>query len=176
MSEPTTQCPTCGRCAEDWASPDSRKQSTAGGKTKQTEHGEDESGVYRKWRLGFGRPYYATDVDQVEWRPLNGTMTPIAVLELTRVPGNRPVPSSYLKAILTRYMRRDSQAATAIGVGHRLDCPAFIVAHRWDLTEFWVYNLSRQAGWAHGDRQTYTKFIRDGLLRHYRKQTETPDA
>jgi len=160
----------CGTCKEDWSSLDTRKESKAGGKTKQTKHAEDECAAYRAWRLNFGRPFYATDVDQIEWRSIRGTMKPVAVLELTRIPGNMRVPPTYFQAIQKRYFKRDKQSMTALDIGSRLGCPSYIVAFRWDLTDFWVYDLNRNNGkWIHGDKEAYEAFLKIQVEERYHR-------
>jgi hypothetical protein len=150
------QCPTCGRVDEDWASnrPDL--------KGRQRGDREDRCRDYRGWRWKFGGGLYASDVDQIEWRIENGVFRPVAVLELTRVDGNIPVPQSYLDRILLRFGERDGQGKIARRTAELLGCKAWIVAFRWSVNEFWVYNLTDGRGWWHTDRALYRKWI-EGL-------------
>lgn len=153
-----SQCPTCGRCTEDWASTESR--TTDDHKGRQTVSDRDKTASYRRWRWNFGNGCYASDVDMVEWRMVDGRPTPVAVLELTELPGNRTPPPSYLDAILQRYVERDGQAAFIRQVANLLHCPAVIVLFRWDLSEFWTYNLSAPSGWRHRSRDEYERTLR----------------
>lgn len=139
------QCPTCGRCGSDWSSPETRGERDTKGRQRLST--VDRTSAYREWRWGLGNSLYVNDVDQVEWRMVNGEIRPVAVIELTRVDGSVPVPPAYLKAILDRMTGRDPQGRVAVEVASRLGVCAYVVAWRWDLTEFWGYNLSRNVGW-----------------------------
>ena len=103
-----------------------------------------------------------TDVDQVEWRVIDGLLQPVAVLELSRVDGHRPVPSTYLLAVLDRMFGRDQQGACAVRVAEALGVRGYVVLFRHDLTEFWVWRFgSGRDRWAHGDADTYARFLRE---------------
>jgi hypothetical protein len=136
---------------------------------------EDRTAVYRRFRRTI-RQAGATDFDQVEWRYNDHkNLVPVALLELTRVDGNMPVPAGYLNAILARYMERDWQGALAVAGAGYLGVRAWIVAFRYDLTEFWVYNLSDRRGWFHGDVAWYERWI-SALDYRSRSDTHDPDT
>lgn len=141
------QCPTCGRTQEDWASDDTKKISDKLTKTKQRRDKEDRIVKYRNWRWNFGDGCYVTDVDHVEWRIKNGKITPVAVFELSRVDGNVNVPQTYLDAVLKRFNKRDGQKSAVKRIAELLGVHVYIVLFRWDLTEFWVYDLTARNGW-----------------------------
>ena len=149
------QCPTCGRVSEDWAS-----NRDTGLKGTQRADNEDRTTGYCDWRRSVGHHCYISDVDAVEWRLGPDGLFPVAVIELTRVDGNMPLPQSYLDAILDRFEKRDFQGRCAKEVARRLGVECFIVAFRWDLSEFWVYNLTSKRGWWKSlSRSTYKRWI-----------------
>ncbi len=154
------QCPTCGRCGfEDIET----KISKDGGKARQTTL-SGTTDEYTAWHRSLKRWCYAGDVDQIEWRKVAGELKPVAVLELTRVRGPGPVPSSYLRHIHSRFFR-DSQAERTVHVADRLGCDAYVVLFRPDLTDFWAYNLTRdeQICWKHYSRAGFADWIERGL-------------
>jgi len=118
---------------------------------KASAHGdsnEDRCAAYRRWHRLLGREFPVLDVDQVEWRKREcGELYPVATIELTRVDGDRPVPPGYLSAILGRFDERDFQGRHSRVVAEALDVKCWIVAFRWDLGGFWVYNLTDGQGW-----------------------------
>ena len=99
------------------------------------------------------------DIDQIEWRFRDGDAVPVALIELTRVDGNMSIPQSYLNAIVNRFTKRDGQAALLLQVAQQLELAVWISLFRWDLSEFWVYNLSRNEGWWHVDKTGYIKWL-----------------
>jgi hypothetical protein len=111
-------------------------------KGKQRTDSEDRTIEYRAWRHTLGNGLYAADIDQVEWRVRDGVPVPVAVLELSRVDGNVRVPPAYLEAVVDRMTRRDGQASAVTHFASLLGVKAWVVLFRWDLTEYWVYNLS----------------------------------
>ena len=90
---------------------------------------------------------------------VDGAVKPVAVLELTRVDGSVPVPPTYLQRILDRIRERDPQARVACELATRCGVFAFLVAWRWDCTEFWIYNLSASRGWWHLPPNQYQRWI-----------------
>jgi len=114
--------------------------------------------AYRKFRRTIAQAG-ATDFDQVEWRFNDGLPTPVALFELTRVDGSMRVPDTYLQKIIDRFTARDWQGRFAIRGAELLGCEAWVVAFRWSLSEFWVYNLSKDDGWWHVDQARYKKWI-----------------
>jgi len=143
------QCPTCGRCPDDWAERNSAKTLSSQ---------VDRVAPYRSWRYvqGIGG---VTDVDNIEWRLHQGVWLPVAVLELTRVDGNIPVPDSYRANVLTRF-QRDVQGETAVTVARRLGCKAWVVLFRWDMSDLWVFNLTDSRGWWHLNEERYRHWLR----------------
>ena len=123
------------------------KVTPEGSKDHQRDDWEDRAAGYRDWRYNCDLPKrYVADIDQIEYRFNNyGKLEYIALLELTRVDGEW-VADAYLDAIVARF-DRDGQAFCAEAVAERLRCDAWIVLFRKDLTEFWLYNLSRRRGW-----------------------------
>ncbi len=153
------QCPLCGRVSEDWSS--NRAQGTKG---KQRKDREDRAAGYREWRQAFGGGCYVEDVDQVEWRKgVSGELCPVATLELTRLDGNRNPPATYLQNILARFGERDFQATHSRHVAGALGVSCFVVLFRWDLSEFWIYNLSEKRGWWHLTQDRYMRWLRQGF-------------
>ena len=144
----------------DWTDEMTKSTNSWGGKGRQRKDREDRTLDYRLWRFNMPRGLYTTDVDQVEWRIRDGEMVPVAILELTRVDGDRtPVPN-YFKAILDRYEKRDSQKHTITHIASKLGVDAFIVAYLEDLSEFVLYNLSKPTGWEYMGKDTYQDWIK----------------
>jgi len=141
------QCPTCGRIREDWGNDDTKELSIKLNKDKQRDENTDRAIDYRKWRWGVGSGCYVADIDQLEYRFIYDSIKPVALLELTRVDGNIPLPNSYLDAVLRRFRKRDAQSKLAIYVASMLNCKAWIVLFRWNLSEYWLYNLTNNRGW-----------------------------
>ncbi len=158
------QCPTCGRMDRDWSQREAEERDSQGHKALLGGDGsfkEDRAAAYRRWRYTLGKGVWAMDVDQVEWRrDESGDPHPAATIELTRVDGNVRVPGTYLAKILDRFGDRDFQAEHSKYVAEALGVNCFIVAFRWDLTEFWVYNLSCSRGWWNLDVPRYERWLR----------------
>lgn len=150
------QCPTCGRVSEDWS------QRAPGAKARQRKDRENRLTEYTDWRRKLGDDFYCTDVDQLEWREIDGVLTPVAVLELTMVEGNAHVPQKYLNNILDRFLIRDGQGEMAQRLAAKLGVKAWIVLFRWDLTEFWVYDLCGTRRWYHTSPAKYKAWL-EGL-------------
>ncbi|HUZ01627.1 MAG TPA: hypothetical protein VMU89_14860 [Thermomicrobiaceae bacterium] len=155
-----TQCPTCGRISEDWSSDETLRPDGEVRKARQRRDSEDRALSYRQWRYQFGGGCFVSDIDQVEWRVVDGAPTPVGVLELSRVDGNVRVPESYRTAVIERFTKRDGQATSVIEMAKRLGTTAWVVLFRWDLTEFWVYNLSDRRGWWALRPAAYENWIR----------------
>jgi hypothetical protein len=147
------QCPTCGHCQEDWSS---NRGALKGMSVKNT---EDRASAYRAWRMGLGFGG-VTDIDQVEWR--GGK--PAALLELTRVDGNYRTPPKYFRSIEDRMLKRDAQGRLARELAEKLQIPAYIVAFRWDLSEFYWRPIFGPApvhmAWEHGNSDEYVEWLR----------------
>ena len=141
-----------------------KKTNQYGGKGRQRDDNEDRTLDYRKWRLNLPRGLYTTDVDQVEWRIRNGEMIPVALLELTRIDKKdgyalRTPSPKYFAAILDRYENRDTQKKTITHLADKLEIDAYIVGYLENLSEFYVYNLSKGGEW-----ETYSETKYKGWL------------
>jgi hypothetical protein len=55
-----------------------------------------------------------------------------------------------------------------------MGCPAYIVAFRWDLSDFWIYDLSGGAHgkWTHGTQKEYEGFIKRQIEERYRAYSQ----
>jgi len=148
------QCPTCGRCSEDWAT---NRDLVKG---QRREDREDRILEYKQWRWHLGHGCYVADVDAVEWRMKDDQLIPAAVFEMTRVDGNAEVPPSYLRAIIKRMEERDLQGKLAKKVAEKLGVKAWIVAFRHDLTDFWIYNLTDSRGWWPMTQEEYASWLK----------------
>ena len=155
------QCPTCGRIREDWGNDSTKHMAIHKTKDKQRKDSEDRLSDYRKWRWKFGNGCYVNDIDQLEWRMVEGETTPVALLEMTRVDGSIPVPPTYLDSILKRFKERDGQRKIMLRVCDLLGVDVYIVCYRWDLTEFWVYNLSNGSKWIKLSKEKYEQCIKN---------------
>jgi hypothetical protein len=154
VNDETKQCPACGRVNEDWSS-----NRDDGPKARQRSDKEDRTLAYRDWRRTAGQRLYVMDFDQVEWRVIDGKFEPVAIVELTMVNGTIRVPQGYLDAIITRFTERDGQASILREAAERMRIKAWITLFRWDLSEFWIYNLSENTGWWHVDQHTYINWL-----------------
>lgn len=148
----------------DWGSKDSLADSARYRERWKNEGDEDRTAEYQRWRRSLGRNLYVTDIDQVEYRrDSEDAIHPVATLELTRVDPykgetKRPVPS-YFDAILARYNERDDQGTTARMWAWMMGIPCYLVAFQHDLSEFYVYNLSADRGWAYLSKHEYAAFL-----------------
>ena len=157
------QCPTCGRIQEDWGNADTKALAITLNKGKQREESEDRTADYRAWRWNIGSGCYVSDIDHIEYRISNGIIKPVALLELTRVDGDRPIPDTYLNAILNRFKKRDAQYNLITHAAKELDCKAWVVLFREDLNEFWLYNLTNNRGWYKNlAKDKYKRWLLDG--------------
>jgi hypothetical protein len=155
----TSQCPLCGRLKRDWSDEETRERTRHGHKGEFDHSREDRLYDYRQWRRDFGRGCYVTDIDQLEWVLDDSKALPVAILELSRIDGDVPIPSSYRKACLERIRTRDSQERFSVQAASMLGAYAWFVLFRHDLSEFWVYNLSMDRGWWHLDQEGYRHWI-----------------
>lgn len=149
------QCPTCGRVSEDWAARNIEKNY----KGKQRKDSEDRICDYRSWRHTFGNGMYVNDIDQLEWRIIDGKHTPVALIELSRIDGNMKIPQKYLEAVLNRFKKRDAQGSIFVLLAKLLKIDIWIVLFRWDLSEFYLYNLVNGEKWVHLSKDEYKKWI-----------------
>jgi len=146
----------------DWSDRSSRQEYSDGTKKHQREDKADRTADYREWRRVLGSPYYVADIDQVELRKrgpgLDG-LRPVASLELTRTDSDYHISWDYTENIRKRFVERDAQGLIATELAGLLGVHAWIVLYRHDLTEFWVYNLSRPIYWMHLSRDQYRRWL-----------------
>lgn len=156
---------------KNWASKDSRKLTSDGVKATQMEGRDDHHKDYVEWHKKLGGECYAQDVDQVEWRNIDGYFEPIAVLEITSVESDAPVPDSYRRNTLMRWNSRgDGQAPMSIEVGRRLGCPVYLVLFRANTKEFWVCDLTHgDRHWSQMDASEYADFLTWEIFELFRR-------
>ena len=139
------------------------KRTAVGTKAQQIDNNIDRTFAFRKWRRNIPDPApYTTDVDMIEWVYVDDEPKAVAVLELTRIDYNIKYPTvkpSYLAAIKERYEK--GQEKLACKVAQALDCCAYIVAFKEDLTQFYVCNLTRDKGWRAMSEEGYEQWLRD---------------
>ena len=126
-------------------------------KGKKITDGEDRTEAYRDWRHKFGKKRYVVDLDQVEYKIINGNIVPVAVLELTRAdwsPGK-----SLQDTVLKRIDKQYAQGKALRELSKRIGVDAYIVLFVKDLSEFHIYNLTRDSGWHVCDQEKYSGFI-----------------
>jgi len=153
------QCPVCGRIREDWSNEETKHKAISLSKDKQRKDDIDRSADYKRWRWKFGFGCYVNDIDQVEWKVIDGEKRIVSILELTMIDGDRPVPETYLQAILDRFTKRDGQADIIRYIATKLKVDAYIVAYRYNLEDFWLYNLSKNKGWKYFNKDEYRRWI-----------------
>lgn len=132
------QCPTCGRVSLDWRDEESVVRVDGTKAVQRPDTDVDRTVKYREWHRTFGPDICVNDLDQIEWRVIDGAVVPVAHIELSRVDGNRDVPLTYLEAAWNRFTVRDLQSKVSTLVAEALGIPAYFVLFRWDLTEFWI--------------------------------------
>lgn len=120
----------------------------------------DRASAYRSWRYTLGGGMYVLDVDQVEWRQIDGVVLPVAVIELTRRDDPEPMDDVYLETILERY-DDEFQGYHSVYIAQKLAVFAYIVVFREDLSEAWVYNLSLAKGWRNMGWTAYEDWIKN---------------
>ncbi len=148
------QCSKCGRVREDWS--ENRNQI----KGRQRSDTEDRLLEYRRWRFTWGGGTFVSDIDQLEWRIVDGQVQPKAILELTRLDGDREPPILYFNNILKRFNQRDGQALAVKTFAKKLNISAAIVLYRYNLEEFWVFNLSNDdMRWYHMTKVKYRAWV-----------------
>jgi hypothetical protein len=148
------------------------KRTATGAKAHQRDDREDRTIAYRIWRRGVEGSPYTSDVDQVEWIFVDGRVVPVAVLELTRIDHERIGPA-YLQAILDRYDRQ-GQGMFARHVGRALQCNAYIVAYRYDLSTYHLYNLTQNRGWVTMTQEEYSIWLQQHRDRAVQRQRAKP--
>ena len=137
-----------------------KKVTVSGAKSYQRQDIEDRSKEFRNFHRTLHKSLYATDLDLIEWRYINGVLTPVAVLEITRVDQGREVNEQYTSAILSRYEERDMQALATRTAASLMGVKAWIVLYRQGCTEFWIYNLTNNDNrWYHYDSDRLEKWL-----------------
>jgi len=136
-----------------------KKVTPSGAKAYQRSDAEWRIKPYSDWHRTLSSRLLMLDVDFIEWRYRNGELTPVGVMEVTRVDRGRTVDRHYTDAILQRFEQRDLQARAARKVAEALKTKAYIVLFRQDCSEFWVYNLTDHAGWAHYTPPQMAEFL-----------------
>lgn len=158
------------------------KLSETGSKDRQNSDEQLEAAhkalqAYYKRRRKFPRKLYTTDVDMIEWRAIDGKLTPIALLELSHSE-EFPLPVSYppyLDSILERYYVTGAQAEFATHVARAIHCPAYLVVFRLDMTVFMVHELGDQQNpWHAMTSAEYRRFIIQGLEKQYLERNSNP--
>jgi hypothetical protein len=136
-----------------------KKVTPSGAKAYQRTDAEWRIKPYSDWHRTLSSRLLMLDVDFIEWRYRNGELIPVGVMEVTRVDRGRTVDQRYTDAILQRFEQRDLQARAARKVAEALKTKAYIVLFRQDCSEFWVYNLTDRAGWAHYTSPQMAEFL-----------------
>ena len=135
-----------------------KKVNNFGGKTRQRDDREDRLIDYRLWKYKLNK-LYTTDVDQIEWRIIDGQMKPVAVLEMTRIDDDNIPGPNYFKAIINRFETRDTQKYTITHVANRLNVDVYIVAFLKNLSYYMVYNLSKGDKWEKYNEYQYINWL-----------------
>lgn len=106
---------------------------------------------------------YVQDVDQLEYAIIDDDIIDVAILEITRVDKNDDFPNPtkrYFDAILNRY-KKDFQGRRAIDLGKKLNCNAYIVLFKYDMSKLWVYNLSKEKGFKEFNQEEYFSWLKN---------------
>lgn len=106
----------------------------------QREDKEDRAQAYRDWRHTFGNHLYVSDLDQVEYRIINGEIVPVALIELTRVDDPVRLPKVLQDRVLQRFDVQYASGKFLRTMAGLLDLPAYLVLFVADLSEFHVYS------------------------------------
>jgi len=136
-----------------------KKVTDSGSKAHQREDSEWRAKQYSDWHRTLDKALMMMDVDYIEWRFREGELTPVGVMEVTRVDGGKEVSEGYLDAIVKRYEARDLQARATRKVAEALGVKAYIVLFRYNCREFWVYNLSERTGWNYYNHKQMEAFL-----------------
>jgi hypothetical protein len=121
----------------------------------------DRTTPYRDWHRTWAPTDYVHDIDQLEWRIVDGKRVYVALIELTAIMPYHKMPDA-LDAIIKRVGK--VQGDVMVDVAQALDVPALVVAFTHDLGDFYVYSLTSDKRWHHTDRTTYRRWI-DTLAR-----------
>ncbi len=138
-----------------------KKLTDSGAKAYQRDDENEEDSrakVYMDWHRDLDSELLMADVDSIEWRYKQGKLTPVAVIELTRIDEPLKYPDNYLKSILERFEKRDMQGKAVRIVAAALNVPAYITLFQKDLDKFWVYSLQKLQ-WREFNKTEYIKFL-----------------
>lgn len=152
-------CPYCGRAGRDWSDrePGTKKDQLPG-------DDEDKAVEYVAWHRKQGPHLLAMDMDQMEYRIIDGESVPVAFIELTRISGAPNPPPSYFRKINIRAGIRDNQIAALRAVARRARLPMYYVAFMPDGSEFHVADLLDESDpptWKRYSESAYVKFLND---------------
>lgn len=152
-------CPTCGRAGRDWSDrePGTKKDQLPG-------DDEDKAAEYVAWHRKQGPHLLAMDMDQVEYRIIDGESVPVAFIELTRISGAPNPPPSYFRRINIRAGTRDNQIEALRAIARRARLPMYYVAFMPDGSEFHVADLldgDDPLTWKRYSESAYVKFLND---------------
>lgn len=136
-----------------------KKVTETGSKAYQRTDAEWRIKPYSDWHRTLSKKLLMLDIDFVEWRFKDGKLVPVGVMEVTRVDKDKSVTINYLNSIINRFEQRDIQARTTRMVASALNAKAYIILFREDCSEFWVYDLTDQKGWAHFDPKQMEEFL-----------------
>ena len=137
-----------------------KKLTDSGAKSYQRGDMEDRSKEFRDFHRSLDKTLYATDLDLIEWRYINGVLTPVGVLEITRVDQGKQVNDQYKSEILKRYDKRDMQGLATRTAASLLGVKAWIVLYRKGCSEFWIYSLTdNDQRWYHYDRDRLERWL-----------------
>lgn len=120
---------------------------------------EDRSIAYTDWHREIGPDFPCQDIDQIEYRIIDGKIIPILMLELTRYDYENEPADQYFNAILERFNKSQRKAATCFAELLGVDC--VIVLFKFDLTRFWLFNLTTDQGWYSLDEDRYKKWLKE---------------
>jgi hypothetical protein len=137
---------------KDWSDPSLRVVNEFGSKARI---GTAKS-AYSEWRRTIGHKCYATDIDWIEWRSINGQKVPVAVIDTTHY-HHELADETYRINALTRF-NRDSQGDMVRYVAAALYVPAYFVLVRLDCQEFHVCRLHTEE-WRVMSEAVYRKWL-----------------
>ncbi len=137
-----------------------KKLTDSGAKAHQRIDTEYRIQQYSDWHRTLDKSLLMLDVDFIEWRLIEGKLTAVGVMEVTRVDNGKTVDDRYLQSIIDRYEQRDIQARATTQVAESLQTKAWIILFRESCTEFWVYNLTNKRGWWHLSPEKMENFLK----------------
>jgi hypothetical protein len=137
-----------------------KRKTYSGAKAYQRSDTENRLKAYSDWHRTLDRKLYTTDVDFIEWRFVNGILTPVGIMEVTRVDKGKNVDDKYLNEIIQRFEQRDMQAKAIRKVAACLNTKAYIVLFREDCSEFWIYFITDSKGWYFCDPNRMENFLK----------------